>query len=286
MNFKKIIFIIFLILVYSRVYTQETATISGTLLNAAGEPLENANIVIVGESGGTKSNVNGSYSITIPANQNIQIGITYIGFSTVLKTVNLKPNQKLTFNPKMEKSVTDIGDVNVEEEGSRITNMTKIKPKLVTNFTSASGSFEAILKTLPGVSSNNELSSQYSVRGGNFDENLVYVNDIEIYRPFLIRAGRQEGLSFINSDMVSDVQFSAGGFDAKYGDKMSSVLDVKYKEPEEFAGSFSASLQGASLHLEGASKNHRFTHLPESDIKPTNMCYKVWILTGNTALHF
>ena len=261
MNFKKLLFILFSILVYSRVFTQESATISGTILNTAGEPLENANIVIVGEPGGAKADANGNFSITIPANKDVQIGITYIGFTTVFKTVNLKPNEKLIFHPKMDKSVTEIGDINIEEEGNRINSMTKIEPKLATQFTSASGSFEAILKTLPGVSSNNELSSQYSVRGGNFDENLVYVNDIEIYRPFLVRAGRQEGLSFINSDLVADIQFSAGGFDAKYGDKMSSVLDVQYKEPEEFAGSFSASLQGASLHLEGASKNHRFTHL-------------------------
>ena len=93
-----------------------------------------------------------------------------------------------------------------------------------------------------GVTSNNELSSQYRVRGGNFDENLVYVNDIEVYRPFLVRAGQQEGLSFVNPELVSDIRFSAGGFDARYGDKMSSVLDIKYKRPTEFAGSASGSL--------------------------------------------
>src|SRR5450759_4012687 len=103
---------------------------------------------------------------------------------------------------------------------------------------------------MPGVASNNELSSQYSVRGGNYDENLVYVNDVEIYRPFLVRSGQQEGLSFLNPDLVSSISFSAGGFDAKYGDKMSSVLDIKYRKPTEFAGSASASLLGGSLHLE------------------------------------
>jgi len=128
-------------------------------------------------------------------------------------------------------------------------------------------SIEAILKTFPGVNSNNELSSQYSVRGGNFDENLVYVNDIEVYRPFLIRSGQQEGLSFINSKMVSDIHFSAGGFEAKYGDKMASVLDVKYKEPEEFAGSVGMSLLGADAHIEGASKNHRFTYITGARFK-------------------
>ncbi|HEY0029896.1 MAG TPA: TonB-dependent receptor plug domain-containing protein, partial [Bacteroidia bacterium] len=119
----------------------------------------------------------------------------------------------------------------------------------------------AILFTLPGVSSRNELSSSYSVRGGNFDENLVYVNGIEIYRPFLTRSGQQEGLSFINADLVSSVLFSAGGFEAKYGDKMSSVLDVQYRRPRKFAGTVSGSLLGSNLHLEGCSKNYRFTWL-------------------------
>lgn len=243
-------------------YAQERATVSGIIKNAKGEALENANVAIVGVAGsGTNTDKNGKFSISIPANKDVQLGITYIGFSTILKTFNLKPNQKISYNPKLTKSVTFIPDVNIEEEGNRGDPMIKIEPKLSTDFTSTSGSFEAILKTLPGVSSNNELSSQYSVRGGNFDENLVYVNDIEIYRPFLTRSGRQEGLSFINSNLVADINFSAGGFGAKYGDKMSSVLDVTYKEPEEFAGSFSASLQGAAMHIEGASKNHRFTYL-------------------------
>jgi len=110
------------------------------------------------------------------------------------------------------------------------------------------------------VSSNNELSSQYSVRGGNFDENLVYVDDVQIYRPFLVRSGQQEGLSFINSDMVSSILFSAGGFDAKYGDKLSSVLDIKYRVPREFAGTVSASLLGASLHLEGVTEGYRLSY--------------------------
>lgn len=243
------------------IYGQETATISGTLKNEKGEALENANIAIVGVTGGTKTDRKGKFSIKIPANKDIKLGISYIGFTTLIKTFNLKPNEQFEYFPKMKGSTTLIPDFVKEEEGQRNKTMVKIKPKIASNFTSASGSFEAILKTLPGVTSNNELSSQYSVRGGNFDENLVYVNDIQIYRPFLIRAGRQEGLSFINSNLVSDIKFSAGGFDAKYGDKMSSVLDVTYKEPEELAGSFSLSLQGASLHFEGASKNHRLTYL-------------------------
>jgi hypothetical protein len=258
---KRILHIVILIFVTVEAYAQQTATVSGTLKNSKGVALENANVSIVGVSIGTKSDKNGKFNLIIPANEAVKIGITYIGFTTILKTFNLKPNEQKNFSPTLKDNATNIPEYEHTEEGNRGSAMVKIEPKLVTKFTSASGSFEAILKTLPGVSSNNELSSQYSVRGGNFDENLVYVNDIEVYRPFLTRAGKQEGLSFINSNMVSDIKFSAGGFGAKYGDKMSSVLDVTYKEPEEFAGSFTASLQGGAMHIEGASKNHRLTYL-------------------------
>ncbi|MCO6499223.1 MAG: carboxypeptidase-like regulatory domain-containing protein [Vicingus serpentipes] len=261
MELKKIIYILFFLTISFVLSAQETAIVSGIIKNVDGELIEGANIAVVGVSGGTTSNKNGYFSLTVPANTSIELGITFIGYNSIKKALYLQPNEQYTFNPEVSKSITFIDDVNIEEEKNRSTTMQKINPRLATTFTSSSGSFEAILKTLPGVSSNNELSSQYSVRGGNFDENLVYVNDIEVYRPFLIRSGQQEGLSFINSNMVSDIQFSAGGFDARYGDKMSSVLDVKYKEPEEFAGSVSFSLQGASIHVEGASDNHRFTHL-------------------------
>ena len=120
---------------------------------------------------------------------------------------------------------------------------------------SPTGNIEDLVKTQIGVSSNNELSSGYSVRGGNFDENLVYVNDIEVYRPFLVRSGQQEGFSFANPNMVQNINFSAGGFDAKYGDKMSSVLDITYRKPLKYAGSASASFLGGNIQLEGISKN-------------------------------
>ena len=122
-------------------------------------------------------------------------------------------------------------------------------------------SVEDILKTLPGVSSANELSSTYNVRGGNYDENLVYINDFEVYRPMLVRSGQQEGLSVINPDMVDGIKFSAGGFDAKYGDKLSSVLDIRYRRPKKFGGSVSASLLGASLELENQSKTGKFYYM-------------------------
>ncbi len=123
----------------------------------------------------------------------------------------------------------------------------------------ANAGVENLLKSLPGVNGNNELSTQYAVRGGNYDENLVYVNEIEVYRPFLIRSGQQEGLSFVNSDLTSNVDFSAGGFQAKYGDKLSSVLDITYRKPVDFGASLDLSLLGASGSVEGISKNGRFS---------------------------
>jgi hypothetical protein len=154
-----------------------------------------------------------------------------------------------------------IEEVSVSGRRFDKSNITSIDPKYATLIPNASGAFEALLKTLPGVFSNNELSSQYSVRGGNFDENLVYVNDIEVYRPLLIRSGQQEGLSFINSDLVSTIDFSSGGFNAKYDDKMSSVLDIKYRKPSDFRGSASMSMLGATAHFEDVAFNGRLSHI-------------------------
>ena len=132
-----------------------------------------------------------------------------------------------------------LNSIIVKDQKSRKSNLSRIKTKHVEVIPGSSGGIESVLKTLPGVSSANELSSQYSVRGGNFDENLVYVNGIEVYRPFLIHSGQQEGLSFVNTDLVGSILFSAGGFSAKYGDKMSSVLDIKYKQPKKNSSSVS-----------------------------------------------
>ncbi len=150
--------------------------------------------------------------------------------------------------------------VQIIGKGGHDESFQKLNSKNVALLPDASGgNIDALVKTQMGVSSNNELSSQYRVRGGNYDENSIYVNDVEIYRPFLVRSGQQEGLSFVNPDLVKDISFSAGGFDAKYNDKMSSVLDISYKKPQNFAGSASASLLGGTVHAEGASKNKKFT---------------------------
>lgn len=148
-----------------------------------------------------------------------------------------------------------MGPVEVSDFRKRSEEIIVLDPKVLNQIPSPTGNLEDLIKTQMGVSSNNELSSGYSVRGGNFDENLIYVNDIEVYRPFLVRSGQQEGLSFANPNMVQNINFSAGGFEAKYGDKLSSVLDITYRKPLKFAGNASASFLGGNVQLEGITKN-------------------------------
>ena len=240
---------------------QEVSYLLGKVTNKNGEPIEGVNITSIGNEVGVFTLKDGLYSLTIPSNKEIVINITHITHKNQQWKVNLKPGIERVFDIKMVSTIFGINEVEVETERNRNSTMETIDPKNIKYIPSATGNFEDIIKTLPGVSSNNELTSQYNVRGGSFDENLVYVNDIEIYRPFLTRSGNQEGLSFINSDLIQNIDFSAGGFEARYGDKMSSVLAVTYKEPKEFAGSVTASLQGGRIHLEGTSKNRRFTHI-------------------------
>ncbi len=237
------------------------ATLSGIITGTDGQPLELVNISLRDFAIGTTSNRKGEYLLRIPARREITVVYSLVGYKTAEEKMNAGIEERLNRNIVLESSIQKIGEVNVTEKRKNAGNNVKIDPKLLNNLPSAGGGVEALIKTLPGVSSNNELSSQYSVRGGNFDENLVYVNDIEIYRPFLIRAGQQEGLSFINSDLVSSIEFSAGGFAAKYGDKMSSVLDIKYHKPSEFRGSASVSMLGASAHIEDLCLNGKLSYI-------------------------
>lgn len=255
--------IILLLLSYTGLQAQSNnATLVGKVTDGTGKPLELANISLKNSSIGTISNRDGSYLLRIPAKKTVIIVYSMVGYQSVEKTINASEEQKLQINISFRQIDQEIDEVQVTQHRRNKTNMDRIDAKYMTNMTDAgTGGVEALIKTLPGVSTNNELSSQYSVRGGNFDENLVYVNDIEVYRPLLTRSGQQEGMSSINSDMVSSIDFSAGGFDVKYGDKMSSVLDIKYRKPTEFAGTASASFLGGSLQLEDLSKNGKFSHI-------------------------
>ena len=238
------------------------ATVFGKVTGEGGQPIELANISINNYPIGTVSDRKGNYLLRIPAEKDVTLVYSFLGYKAVEKVIHAKEEQRIELNINLEVSSEEIDEVKVSQRRKGNGNISRIDPKFTNVIPDAAGSgVEALIKTLPGVTSNNELSSQYSVRGGNFDENLVYVNDIEIYRPFLVRAGQQEGLSFINPDMVSTIEFSAGGFDAKYGDKMASVLDIKYRKPIDFEGSVSASMLGGSLHLEDISKNKKLSYI-------------------------
>ena len=248
---------------------QETASVSGRVIDENQSPIFLANVAIPGTPYGTVTDQEGLFIIEIPANEDVVLTISYLGFETVSVNLRLAPGEVHEMRQMLRERVQNLNEVTIREQHDRATTLNRIDIKTLDMLPNVSGNLEAILGTMPGVSSRSELSSQYSVRGGNFDENLVYVNQIEIHRPFLIRSGQQEGLSFINPDMVSSIKFSAGGFEALYGDKMSSVLDITYRRPVRFGGSASISLLGGSLQLEGVSKNRRLTHISGFRYKTT-----------------
>ena len=238
----------------------QTASVNGVILSEGEFPLQAVNIKT--ETTGTSTNENGFYKLTIPSNTDVTIVYSHVSHKNVTVTVNLKNGEVFEFNPILKTDVDQIETIVINGRKRKdIQGIITIDPKTLTKIPGAQAGVENLLKTLPGVSGNNELSTQYSVRGGNFDENLVYVNGIEVYRPFLVRSGQQEGLSFINSDLVQNVDFSAGGFQAKYGDKLSSVLDITYKRPREFEVAADLSLLGGSVAVGTASKDSKFTSI-------------------------
>jgi hypothetical protein len=244
-----------------RVWAQPTAIVEGKLINnQSGTPVEQAAISVRGESFNTTSDSTGFFRLKVPAAREVVMVFSILGYETKTIKRTFRAESTNSLEVFLDPSIKYIRAIEIEDREQRRQNIVRLDPKLV-SVMPTTGGIESLLKTLPGVSSNNEMSSQYNVRGGNFDENLIYVNDVEIYRPFLVRSGQQEGLSFINSDLVSNVQFSAGGFDAKYGDKMASVLDVTYRKPREFTGTATGSLLGGALHLEGKDPSSRFTWL-------------------------
>ncbi len=272
----------------------QTATLRGVLLDELNNPIENA--TISANLNGTISNSNGFYILEIPANEDINIEFSHINHKSVRVIFNLRNGQEFEFNPVLKIDIEQIETVVITgTKRSVFEGVTTISPKIIRTIKGAQPGVENLLKTLPGVNISNELSTQYSVRGGNFDENLVYVNGIEVYRPFLVRSGQQEGLSFVNTNMVQDLQFSAGGFQAKYGDKLSSVLDITYRKPTEFGVHADFSLLGGSITAEGASKNNKFSALVGLryrdntllvDAKETQTNYEPQFLDAQTYLNY
>ena len=250
----------FCLLLVANVTLAQNASIKGVILDEFNQPIEGVNISSNGN--GTQSNENGFYNLDVAANETFNITFSHISHKNVSANFLLEPGEQFEFNPVMKVDIEQISTVTINGKKRKdVEGIVTIAPALLRKIPGANAGVENILMTLPGVNSNNELSTQYSVRGGNFDENLVYVNGIEVYRPFLIRSGQQEGFSFVNSDLVSNVEFSAGGFQAKYGDKLSSVLDITYKKPVAFEATADLSLLGANTSVATASKNGKFTSI-------------------------
>ena len=234
-----------------------TAKVAGVVLDENNQPVENVNVSYQTKTSSTDKN--GFYQIVVPANQKVVLVFTHTSLKSITVTLQLKPNEEFEYHVMMNDKAEQLSDVIITSNRRRVQGITSIEPETIKTNPSAMPGVESVLKALPSVNANNELSSGYNVRGGNYDENLVYVNEIEVYRPFLIRSGQQEGLSFTNTDMVQKIDFSAGGFQAKYGDKMSSVLDITYRKPTKFGVTAEASFLGGSLTGEGISKNKKWS---------------------------
>jgi hypothetical protein len=247
-----------LFLLFTTSLLAQTATVKGIVLDEDNLPIPG--VAITYDDRGTQSDLDGFYYLEIPANTSVVLTFSHVSHENVELTLNLRPNEDYEFNPVMKVGVEQISEVVLDtRRRKQVQGITTISPEAIRKIPGANAGVENLLKSLPGVNSNNELSTQYAVRGGNYDENLVYVNEVEVYRPFLIRSGQQEGLSFVNTDLTAKVDFSAGGFQAKYGDKLSSVLDITYRRPTRFGASVDMSLLGASVSAGGISKDGRLT---------------------------
>lgn len=246
----------------------ESLKIHGKITDQEEKPVEFATIRIGGTSIGTNSDLEGNYSLSVAPKDTLEVIFSCIGFKNVTRRL-IDPKGDVTLNVKLPSEATELSEVEVTGFRQNINGMQSIdKESFKTSPDVSGGSVEAMLQTMAGVNSSNEMSSQYSVRGGSFDENSVYINGIEIYRPQLVRSGQQEGLSIINPDMVGNIKFSTGGFPARYSDKMSSALDISYRDPEAIEAALSASLMGASLTFGQSSS--KFSQLHGLRLKKNN----------------
>ena len=261
---RRIIFIILLSICTFALAEAQGVHVSGRITDNSGSALDLVHVRLSKGSIGTLSNYKGEYELLVPKSDSLHIIFTSLGYKRVERVISTnlseKEGNKITLNIQMLPNTAVIDDVEVVANKRRTSSFEEIETTNIKTIPSTSGNaVEDALSTFAGVTMNNEMSSQYSVRGGSFDENLIYVNGIEIYRPQLIRSGQQEGLSFINSSMVGSIQFSTGGFSSEYGDKMSSVLDISYKTPEKFESQIDINLMGASASV--GQKNKRFSQL-------------------------
>jgi hypothetical protein len=236
------------------------ATITGKIVDENDNPMSGVSITILGRQSGIQSSDSGTFKLNVPAAKAFALQFSYTGYTTQQRSFLLNENEQESIVVRLEKGSGTLDAVVITDQRQRReTGLVVINPKHAINIPSPTGGIESLIKIFVG--SNNELTSQYTVRGGNYDENLIYVNDFEVFRPYLVRSGQQEGLSFINPELARNVQFYNGGFQARYGDKMSSVLDIQYKRPRTFGGSAYIGLLEQGIHFEGSGRSEKFTYL-------------------------
>ncbi|MDD7097661.1 MAG: carboxypeptidase-like regulatory domain-containing protein [Prevotella sp.] len=237
----------------------QTFTLTGKVVDEENNAIELASVSCAQQGKMVMTDLKGEFTITLKSQDSVVVKFSMVGYNSrkrVFRNPRGKQNVSITLP-----SMAALGEVVVTEKKRQTSGTEKIDIKDIKQNPSASGNaVEELIQQQAGVSTHNELSSQYNVRGGSFDENSVYINNVEVYRPFLVRSGQQEGLSIINADMVEEVAFSSGGFESKYGDKMASALDIKYKRPKKNEASFTASLLGANLYAGIATKKFTMTH--------------------------
>ncbi|MBC7509069.1 MAG: TonB-dependent receptor, partial [Ferruginibacter sp.] len=239
---------------------KKIAFVSGQVIDENENPVANVSVIILGKTTGVVTTDSGFFRIKVTASKSTALIFSHTGYAEMQKNFYLSDKEEEKISVRLQSGGKTLETVTVgNEKERREIGLTKINPKNAIVLPSTVGGVEGLIKILVG--SNNELTSQYNVRGGNYDENLIYINDFEIFRPYLIRSGQQEGLSFINPELARNVNFYNGGFQAKYGDKMSSVLDIQYKKPKTFGGSAYISLLEQGMHLEGSAKKERITFL-------------------------
>lgn len=241
---------------------KDDASIYGKVVDNNNNVIELVNIAVMGTSYGTSSNARGQYELHLPSDTTLEVVFSFVGYQQEKRDITLRKGEERKLDVVMQSISTTLPDAIVSDRQIKSASITRLDARKIDMVpSSGAGGVEDLVKTLPGVSSTNELSSQYNVRGGNFDENLIYINGIEVYKPFLVGSGQQEGMSIINPKLVSNIDFSAGGFSAEYGDKLSSALDITYKKPLIPAASLTLSFLGVEAHTEGSALHHRLSYL-------------------------
>lgn len=257
---RLLLIILFLIQTNLGLAQVKTAVLTGKIIDQDDVPLVSVTISVLGKQQVYRSDDSGYFELTVPANRAFALLFSHAGFLTLQRNFILNNKEKEFVLVRMQPGTGELAEVTVtDNRNRRESGLITINPKQAINIPSPGGGIESLIKVFVG--SNNELTSNYTVRGGSYDENLIYVNDFEIFRPYLVRSGQQEGLSFINPELTRSVQFYNGGFQARFGDKLSSVLDIQYKKPKNQGGSAYIGLLEQGIQLEGSTKNQRFTYL-------------------------